>query len=199
MATDMATEAADASAPPSGKRSRAAPAAAAKGEAAARGVGGGGAGGGGGGGGAGLASNDPLLASLLGRTATPPATKPKASGSKAKAGFTHYSLDDAEGGEAANRDALAAVLQRTARAASEAGEIAPPRSQATQGSRALGGGAARIMPEVAVGAAGAKKQARRGGKPAAARGAPPPPRVRSMAAQEEEEEAEGMEDDSMGL
>ena len=160
MATDMATEAADASAPPSGKRSRAAPAAAAKGEAAARGVGGGGAGGGGGGGGAGLASNDPLLASLLGRTATPPATKPKATGSKAKAGFTHYSLDDAEGGEAANRDALAAVLQRTARAASEAGgEIAPPRSQAAQGSRALGGGAARIMPEVAVGAGGAKKQA----------------------------------------
>ena len=195
MATDMATEAADASAPPSGKRSRAAPAVAAKGGAAARGVGGGG----GGGGGAGLASNDPLLASLLGRTATPPATKPKATGSKAKAGFTHYSLDDAEGGEAANRDALAAVLQRTARAASEAGEIAPPRSQATQGSRALGGGAARIMPEVAVGAAGAKKQARRGGKPAAARGAPPPPRVRSMAAQEEEAEAEGMEDDSMGL
>ena len=199
MATDMATEAADASAPPSGKRSRAAPAVTATGAAAARGVGGGGAGGGGGGGGAGLASNDPLLASLLGRTATPPATKPKATGSKAKAGFTHYSLDDAEGGEAANRDALAAVLQRTARAASEAGEIAPPRSQATQGSRALGGGAARIMPEVAVGAAGAKKQARRGGKPAAARGAPPPPRVRSMAAQEEEEEAEGMEDDSMGL
>ena len=105
--------------PPSGKRSRAG---ASVGTAKAGAVACGGAHGGGnrrsggGGGGAGLTSTDPLLASLLGRHATPPVAAPKggrASGHE-KAGFTHYSLDGAEGGEAANRDALAAALQRTA-------------------------------------------------------------------------------------
>jgi len=113
-------EGADARAP-SGKRSRAGASvgAAKAGAAACGGAHGGGSrlgGGGGGGGGAGLASTDPLLASLLGRHATPPVAAPKggrASGHE-KASFTHYSLDGAEGGEAANRDALAAALQRTA-------------------------------------------------------------------------------------
>ena len=82
---------------------------------------------------------------------------------------------------AANRQALAAVLERTGGSPGPARPALP-----TTASRAVaGGGGRRIMPEVAV---GQKSHRRPKAKSSTTGMPPPPPRVRSMAEQDAEDE-----------
>ena len=150
----------------------------------------------------GVASDDPFLASLLGKKQHPAAAAalaapaapaaPAAAAQRVRTGYTHYSLDDQPDTEATNQQALADVLRMTGAGASAGGAVAARPAPAAP-SRALGAG--RLMAEVAVGASKPRAPKKVVGRTAAAAVSMPPPpakapRVKSMAMAAEEGDEE---------